>query len=835
MELKQYQQKTLDELRKYLTALEAARAKKDQIEALQLDLDYNAPLETWKKVRGKDAKYNARQNGLGEDLPSICLKVPTGGGKTILATLAIDLINLAYRKERTGFVLWIVPTTQIYRQTLTSLRTREHPYRQALDRASGGRTLILEKTDRFTPQQLQEYLVIMLLMLPSANRRDKETLKVFQDSSGFDAFFPTEDNAPAQAALLKEYGNLDHFGEAHGWAGLMVKTSLGNVLRVIRPLVIIDEGHKTYSEGAQDTIRSFNPCFVLELSATPTEDSNVLVVISGQELDREEMIKLDLNITNKASQDWKDTLLAGFEQIKRLDEKAREHQSNGGRYIRPICLVQVERTGKDQDDGRHIHANDAKNFLINQCSVSPQSVAIKSSETDGLEDVDLLSPDCHIQYIITKQALQEGWDCAFAYVLVILTNPRSQRGTTQLIGRILRQPHAKKTKVKELDESYVFSFQPGAGELLRAIREGFASEGLGDLTHRTKQVTDGGVQLVEVQYRQQFKKFEGKIYLPHFVIQQTHDFRELSYDMDILSRIDWGQVDLEPLKGITIGMLGREDRKSRVGLSDEPLRIADEKEATATEAALDIDKVFMTQQISDIVPNPWVAYDIVSETLTLFLDKHSEKQVAADLVLIIDELKKLLMRERDKLAQQVFRDLIGSKHLVFLLQAITDYELPRTIRVNTHAPKLIRDNNDPIQRSLFEYYPEEEFNETEKAVAIYLDKQTKLLFWYRNMVGKEYYSIQGWQKHRIYPDFITTLRDPDDGTDYSKIYVLETKGLHLKGNADTAYKENIFELCNHLGRETDWEAISQEFGRKKIEFRVIYEDEWEVKINELFV
>src|SRR5207244_6668543 len=141
----------------------------------------------------------------------------------------------------------------------------------------------------------------------------------------------------------------------------------GNVLRIIKPFIIIDEGHKTYSEKAQDTIRGLNPSFLLELTATPTNDSNVLVSISGQEIDREEMIKLDLNIVNKASRDWQDTLLAGYEQIQRLDEKAREYQSNTGRYIRPICLIQVERTGRDQDDGRHIHAHNARDFLINQC------------------------------------------------------------------------------------------------------------------------------------------------------------------------------------------------------------------------------------------------------------------------------------------------------------------------------------------------------------------------------------------------------------------------------------------------------------------------------------
>jgi len=112
------------------------------------------------------------------------MKVPTGGGKTFLAVKAVDLINTSYLKRQTGLVLWIVPTTQIYRQTIKNLRNRDHPYRQHLDIASGGRTVILEKTDRFTPLDIEENLVVLMLMLQSAGRKSKEVLRLFKDSGG---------------------------------------------------------------------------------------------------------------------------------------------------------------------------------------------------------------------------------------------------------------------------------------------------------------------------------------------------------------------------------------------------------------------------------------------------------------------------------------------------------------------------------------------------------------------------------------------------------------------------------------------------------------------------
>src|SRR3989337_1727608 len=194
-----------------------------------------------------------------------------------------------------------------------------------------------------------------------------------------------------------------------------------------------------------------------------------------------------------------------------LERKAKEYEANTGEYIRPICLIQVERTGKDQRGTRYIHAEDVKEYLIKNCGISEAEIAIKSSEKDDIEGIDLFSKDCRVRYIITKQALQEGWDCAFAYILTILANPSSQVSITQLVGRILRQPKARKTRVKELDESYVFCFRQKAKELLENVKRGFGEEGLGDLAGRVS-MEEGDTESVEatkekiVRYRERVKK-----------------------------------------------------------------------------------------------------------------------------------------------------------------------------------------------------------------------------------------------------------------------------------------------------------------------------------------
>jgi type III restriction enzyme len=562
-----------------------------------------------------------------------------------------------------------------------------------------------------------------------------------------------------------------------------------------------------------------------------------LVNISGQALNREEMIKLDLNITNKASVNWKDVMLAAVERRNSLESKAKEYEANTGEHIRPVCLVQVERTGKEQKGTRYIHAEDVKDYLIKQCGIPEEQIAIKSSEKDDIEGIDLLSKDCTIRYIITKQALQEGWDCPFAYILTILTNPGSQLSITQLVGRILRQPKARKTKVKELDESYVFCYRQKAKSLLENIKRGFEVEGLGDLASRVS-VKEGDAESEDatkektVRYRDRFKIYEGKVYLPKFVIQENGAWRDVSYEMDILSRINWKDSNIDEIKNIPLSELKAVEHELAIGLSDDVKAVIEERGRISKHGGLEIDPVFITRQLLDIVPNPWTAYDIGREVIEAFLEKYGKQKMANNLIFIIEELKKQLTRDRDKLSEIIFRDLVEKKKLWFFLLADKGgYELPSNIRVKKQSRKLVRDDNSEVQRSLFDYMPENDFNELEKAVAIYLDEQERLLWWYRNLSKQDYY-IQGWKKNKIYPDFIFTKADEKE-KNYSKVFVVETKGIPFKKNEDTEYKRSVFKFCNQLGEKKEWRELNKEFSRG-IEFQVVYEDEWQKRINNIF-
>ncbi|OHB59303.1 MAG: restriction endonuclease subunit R [Planctomycetes bacterium RBG_13_46_10] len=834
MEPKEYQIKALNRVKQYLDLLYQWREKAISNPGLKI----NFPLNAWDEIDSRYRPYSSRKDGLGRPLPCFCLKIPTGGGKTFLAVKSIDLINTVYRKKQTGLVLWIVPSTQIYNQTIRGLRNRDHPYRQHLDIASGGRTLIREKTDLFSPLDVSENLVVLMLMLPSANRKTKEVLRMFKDSGSFAEFFPAEDDLEANTKLLEKIPNLDTFEKESRFWGKQVKTSLGNTLRMLNPVIILDEGHKAYSETAQETLQGFNPSIIVELSATPPDKSNKLVDVTGIELNREEMIKFDLHIFNKANPDWKETILEAHNHLEMLKGKAREHHANTGKYIRPICLIQVERTGKEQRGKKFIHAEDVREHLINIVGLQPEEVAVKTSEKDELKEVDdiggLMSENCRIRYIITKQALQEGWDCAFAYVLAILTRPGSKTALTQLVGRILRQPFAKKTGLKELDESYVFCYQQEGAELLEEIRKGFRGEGLGDLQGRIlmdDESTGQEHEEVSAQVREKFTKASDQIILPVFAIRDGSDWRKVNYDMDIASQIPWDRADLSKLDALNLSMLEEKDVEQVATLSEDQREVIKLRQSELLKAgALHLDSVFLARHLLDIVPNPWIAYEFGKTILNKLLTHFDQKIVINNFVFIIEEMRKHLAVQKDILAEKVFRDMISRDKMHFLVIANKlGYKFPR--RKKTAAPYLTKKTAASLERTLFDPVSADDFNETEKQVAWYLDDQNKLLFWYRN-IPKQDYGVQGWRSHRVYADFIFT--DTANGNGFNRVFVVETKGLHLKDSERTEYTRKLFNLCNEQAQETTLTELGLKLSAKQISFLVIAEDEWQNRFNALF-
>ena len=849
MILKEYQKRTVATVRSFVAELAKWRAEDEEARKHNPNWGSDWVQKAWRKsVAGRS--YHPRRNGLGERLPTFCLKIPTGGGKTLVATRVIDLVNGHFRQSRRGLVLWIVPTTQIYNQTLKALKDRDHPYRQQLDLSSGQRTRIFEKTTAFGPRDVAENLCVLLLMLPSANRKTKDTLRMFRDSGGFDRFFPPDDDPAAHAKMLEENPNLDTFEQTAGFWGRYIKTSLGNTVRLLRPLIILDEGHKAYSANAKATLEGFNPCMIVELSATPAKGANVLVEILGRELNAEEMIKLDLHIRNKSGGDWRGTLLESVEHREALEAEARLHEAESGTYIRPICVIQVERTGRQQRKPGYVHTDDVREYLLQHPGIAPEHIAVKTSTKDELKEVDdvggLLSRDCPVRFIITKQALQEGWDCPFAYILTILTNPMSRTGITQLVGRILRQPYASKTGVALLDESYVFCFSRRGNELLKEVRRGFGLEGLQGLEGRINDGSrDGPADMLVTRQREEYRAPASNLVLPAFMILDVKDgWRLVRYEADILSRVSWDEIDLSALDDLALDA-GREREVRMTANLEEPIPEPLGGNGGAPErdgAPLDgdpgnggdpVDYFFAASHLLDLVPNPWQGRDLARRAFNALLERYPTERVAANHVFVLEELRRHIEKERDRLSQDVFRALLESGRMRFLVVAedLKFNRLPEQLEV-PKAKQANREDGSPYQRNLFDKTTEDDLNQFENKVATYLDQQARLFFWYRNRSRKDYY-VQGWKPRRIYADFIVTLRDEEPEADdgFHRVFVVETKGVHLKAAEDTEYKRSVFDICGEHARKTDWAEFVPAMRSKVMRFEVVDEDEWQARLN----
>ncbi|MDP2371842.1 DEAD/DEAH box helicase family protein [Rhodoferax sp.] len=828
VQLKAFQGTALEQLDTFLvelkknqtqaqTAQSALRAMEGMEDLMREASDF--PKKTWGvlKAAGKlpttfaGQPHSSRFDGAGRAIPNVCLKIPTGGGKTLLAAASVGRVFSNYLQRHTGLVLWIVPNEAIYQQTLKTLKNRDHPYHQMLNVAGAGRVKILEKQSPLSKIDTDSHLCVMLLMLASAARQTKETLRFFRDRGNVLGYTPREDDIEANWDLLQAVPNLDAYTswgttqeEARATRGSIVKSSLGNVMRLLRPMVVIDEGHHAYTETALKTLDGFNPCFMLELSATPRvssdkgSGSNILVDVRGTDLDQAEMIKLPINVDMRGWSDWQSCLAASVEQLDALQSEAARLQAETNRYIRPVLLVQVERTGKDLRDSGFIHAEDAKAYLL-QLGFTGAQIAIKTSERNDLntpENMDLLSPQCEVRAIITKQALQEGWDCPFAYVLCALAAGKDVRAMTQLMGRILRLPQVAKTGRAALDACYVLCHDARTGEVIKAIKHSLETEGMGDLALSVQGGGDGAVaKPVPFKRRPQFSRM--RIFLPRVTWVETDELarkrrRELAYESDILSGLDWSAVRLDALAPdwapTARGALGQHFAVD--------LDVLDHPEAVATEltagAAAVLDRARLVRGLLDIAPNAWWVWAWVDAVLArLTTQGYPEKVLAASSASLLERLRIDLETERDRLAQSVFEDCVAQGKVEFRLRAdATDYEIPAEFALDLSGKPqpLVREDAKLVEKSLFEpALTALTDSGLERDVACYLDSQAALQWWHRN-VARAQYGLQGWKRHKVYPDFVFA-RVSGEGA--ARLVVLETKGLHLAGSSDTDYKQTL--------------------------------------------
>ena len=118
---------------------------------------------------------------------------------------------------------------------------------------------------------------------------------------------------------------------------------------------------------------------------------------------------------------------------------------------------------------------------------------------------------------------------------------------------------------------------------------------------------------------------------------------------------------------------------------------------------------------------------------------------------------------------------------------------------------------------------EHEFNELERQIALVLDRDANVLWWYRNRVGHDQFTVQGYRKQQIFPDFV--VQERIDGQKYHRVLVIEGKGAHLKGNADTEYKRDVAKYFEKAGHRITWQELGSEFKDHIFRFQVLDEQQ----------
>ena len=454
MELKNYQKQVMRDLSAYMSSVNRNANLYSAWRSYWFDKDVGVG-------SGGVPRYNNAIDGV----PHICMKVPTGGGKTFMACTSIRRIFDAMPISKPQVVVWLVPSDSILTQTIRTLSDVSHPYRQRLDQDFAGRVGVYTKEmllngQNFSPDTVREMLTVCIMSYSSLriNSRSRDVRKVYQENGNlfrFAEYFKDDD------VLLADTPD----------------TALIQVLRHLEPVVVVDESHNAGSDLSVEMLNNLNPSFVLDLTATPKGNSNIISYVNARELKKEHMVKLPVVVYNRTS---RQSVIQDAIQLRgSIEQDAIAEEAAGGSYIRPIVLFQAQpRTNENSD------TYDKIKVLLVEMGIPKEQIAVKTSDVDDIKNQDLLSRNCPIRYIITVNALKEGWDCPFAYILASLANRTSTVDVEQILGRILRQPYAKEHKSTLLNTSYVLTNSAAFRDTIDRIITGLKISGFSKKDYR---------------------------------------------------------------------------------------------------------------------------------------------------------------------------------------------------------------------------------------------------------------------------------------------------------------------------------------------------------------
>lgn len=744
LQLKKYQQQTLDQLKEFLIDVNklVTGSKLESEKALKLIFSLNTQYKSLTEM---------------VNVPYLCIKIPTGGGKTLVASFSLSVIFDNYLKDKNGkgLVMWFVPSDAIRTQTLKSLQDKTHPYREAIDArfGDGVKVFTIEEALSVQKSDIQNNLCIVIASLQSFRRKDRQWLKVAQNNGSLISHFESvvEDN---------EFLDKDEEGE--------IIYSLENVIRINNPLVILDEGHNVQTLLSYDMLKRLNPSFILEYTATPRSESNILVDIQANELKAEKMVKIPIYLSNVTQ--WQEAIRDGVKQRNDLEKLASKEKRQTKEYIRPIALLQAE---QEKQDDKKVYVGRIRDFLLNEMKIAEEEIAIKTAKNDELGKIDLLSSKCKIKYIITVNALKEGWDCPFAYVLISVSNIGSRIAVEQTIGRILRLPHATEKKNIDLNYSFVYTSSESFSKASSAIINGLEENGYS----RADLKENKGKIVVE---KTEFGRFvpDKDIKVPYVGLHAKKDL--LSFNRDLVGE---NFKIYEHYKKFEVDFHDDQNRKIKIDIDKENgiVRFFQNK----------LLLILHTEDFSIEEITSWLKANvrhtvISSNEMGQYLDK-----AIMDLSnkFSIEELSLNRFRLKEQLQQEVQN----------IISAYAKEQFDKLISKNEIDTKSIfytPDKEILISRLSLEHFLKHLFeragymNGEENEFASRIDGLENVVWWYRNREKEDFY-LQGWRPNKFYPDFIIKTKS-------GKYILTEYKGEDRLSNDDTEYKVELGNLWQKL-------------------------------------
>lgn len=469
MRLKHYQTETLDVLTRFF---KDSRLQSDP--ATAFDGVVSEP-EQVARLKGYAKPYKPIK-GL-EGVPYACLRLPTGGGKTLLAAHTIIQARDHWLERDYPCVLWLVPSDAIRSQTVEALKNPRHFYRQALDDAFDGRVRVFDIADftQVTPSDLASKLCVFVGTV--------QTLKV-TNTNGRKVYAHHEMLEPHFAKVSPNTTSLER-NEDGPFKG-DTRYSFANLMHLHNPLVIVDEAHNAVTSLAELMQRRINPSAIVEFTATPKGRSNILHSVTAQELKDEQMIKMPVVLEEHET--WQSAVNGAILRQAQLEEEAKKDREN---YIRPIVLFQA------QNKNQPVNVDALREHLVDVKNIPPEKIAVVTGNQRELDGIDLKDPNCPIDYVITVQALKEGWDCSFAYVFCSVANIGASNDAEQLLGRVLRMPYATRRTSPMLNKSYACLSSPRFQEAVKSLVDKLVDMGFDEdevsenIEHAQPELLDG--------------------------------------------------------------------------------------------------------------------------------------------------------------------------------------------------------------------------------------------------------------------------------------------------------------------------------------------------------